>query len=105
MPFEDTLYDTYKDDGYYWIIAWTDTVASQTAWLTTKGYNLTDSYCDTLGVVDTYCTAFTGSTNGIPQNALLDRDGDVRKYGIGAVDGSPYNTEWTNAVKELLGVS
>jgi hypothetical protein len=80
-------------------------VASQTAWMNTKGYNCTDSYCDTLGVVDEYCIAFTGSTNGIPQNCLLDRDGDVRKYGIGAFDGEPYATEWTDDIKELLGVS
>jgi hypothetical protein len=73
--------------------------------MSTNGYDCTDSYCDTLNVVNTYCIAFTGSTNGIPQNCLIDRDGEVRMYGIGAVDGEPYATQWTNYVKQLVGVS
>ena len=76
-----------------------------TTYFTTNSLVATNIYSDpTTSTMSAYAGAFAGGSGSSPQNGLLDRDGDVRKYGIGAFDGEPYATEWTNAIKELVGI-
>jgi len=100
------LYQTYGSDGYYWIIAWEDTLDYMTDYFNTNGWSATNCYEDpSLDSLGPWSAAYGGGSGGIPQNALLDRDGNVRLYAVVAIDGEPRATQWTNAVKELVGVS
>ena len=38
-----------------------------------------------------------------PGNVLIDRDGHIRKYDIGAIDGEPRHTDWDRVIKQLIG--
>lgn len=96
---------TYGPQGFYWIIAWEDTLDFMTNYFDTNSWNATNCYEDpALGSLGPWATAYGGGSGGIPQNALLDRDGDVRLYSVGAIDGAGPSVIWTNAVEELVGI-
>ena len=45
----------------------------------------------------------TESGWGYPTNILFDRDGMIRKFGIGSIHNNP--TLWEDAAKELMGIN
>jgi hypothetical protein len=72
----------------------------------TNSWSATNVYEDPpLATLSPYASAYGGGSGGIPQNCLIDRDGDVRKYAVGAIDGSGPSVQWENAIKKLVGVS
>jgi hypothetical protein len=74
-------------------------------YFSTNSWDCTNAYEDPpLDSLGPYASAYGGGSGGIPQNALIDRDGEVRLYSVGAIDGSGPSVTWTNAVKELVGV-
>ncbi|MCD6282682.1 hypothetical protein J7J84_03645 [bacterium] len=67
------------------------------------GYYPTEYFCRSgSNIRADYSTTFGDGGSGIPQHGLVDRDGNVRKYSVGATDGEPYKTEWDDAIEELL---
>lgn len=97
---------TYGPQGFYLILDWEDTTDFMQNYFDTNGWIATNIYEDSsLASLGPYASAYGGGSGGIPQNCLIDRDGDVRLYSVGAIDGSGPSVTWTNAVKELVGVS
>jgi hypothetical protein len=102
LPNENGLYGTYKNDGYYWILDWEDTVAVMQNLFSTNGYECTDAFEDTgLVTSQAYSDTFGTGLNAIPEHALIDRDGDVRKFAYGSINS---DAAWEDAIKELLGI-
>ena len=108
LPFLDTLLINYGPAGYYGISCWDEdkTLDFLKDYFDTNGWDPTELYQDSgEEVFNLYSSAYNGGEGGHPMHYLIDRDKDVRKAGIGAIDGAGTNTEWENAVKELVGVS
>lgn len=99
-----TRLDSFGQYGYYWLVIWEEPWSESQGNFAGKeptNYFEDDGYA----ILSQYANRFAGGNTGIPQHALLDKDGKVRKYGLGATDQDPYKTEWDNAIKELLGIS
>jgi hypothetical protein len=100
------LYEDYQSLGYYSILVWDDSLDFMQDYFSTNGWTATDCYKETSDhqVMGAYSAAFSSGSLGHPQNALVDRDGNVRKYDVGAIDGEPRATQWREAIEELLGI-
>lgn len=87
-------------------MVWEDTPSFMRNYFDTNSWDATNCYSNPSlsGTLSPWAAAYGGGSGGIPQNALIDRDGDVRLYSVGAIDGAGPSVIWTNAVKELVGV-
>lgn len=103
------MYTDYQSFGYYAILVWDDSLDFMQDYFDTNGWTATDCYKESGDhqVMGAYSTAFNLDSPGYlghPQNILIDRDGNVRKYDVGAIDGEPRATDWRNGIEELLGI-
>jgi len=100
-----SLLDAFGSDGYAWLVIWEHDWSQNEDYFNTNNLSPTNDCSDpSWSVLSAYTNKFGTGSGAIPQAYLLDRDGYVRKYGLGALDDEPHATEWTNAVRELLGL-
>ena len=100
------MLNTNGSNGYYWIVAWSTSLSDGQIYFDTNGYTPTDYYQRQTGAGQAlilYSTAYYTGSTGIPQHALIDRDGNVRKYSVGQMDYTPTRAqEWRDDVSSLM---
>jgi len=97
--------DSLGSYGYAWLVIWQEPWADSQSYFNSNGISPTNYFSDpNFSVLSQYSNTFGNGSGGVPQHYLLDKDGYVRKYSVGAIDGEPYATQWTNAIRELLGL-
>lgn len=93
------IYNDHSAEGYYFVVAWFDTIADFNAWPGSPGVDaFTNYYVDIdMGVYSLYKSAFMPTNNYVPKNILIDRDGWVR-----AAENTINEAQWNGWVEELL---
>jgi len=85
-----------------------DSSSSLKTYLTGQNFNDVFGYCRNSGSHRWQTSTGSGgfgytTEGGYPQSVVFDRDGNIRIYAIGAIDGAP--DPYLTVIKQLLGVS
>ena len=103
MPSFKTWNDSYHADGLLFIF---DNDADSMA-------DAENYLIDVVGFTSTDHVQYIGETNpdvwaqygygGYPTMVLIDRDGNIRKQSLGAIDGEPFHSQWQTVIEQLVG--